>query len=211
MRRTHFYLCYFVLTLPTALLLPSGALARDARKTQLYERAYSKDCKMASASSSGFQDDSQRVKFLTGQRECIFLHWRDTSQDQLASDAKTINSVYPKVRDKYRKYSDSDVARILALSWTSYRASTPSGPLDMNTFIQLSGSFGELEVTSDPSGATIEVDKNKWDDPTNTKDWTEAGERRVRLTKEKCEPTEDTVVVPAGGAAKLQRKLNCGK
>ncbi len=129
----------------------------------------------------------------------------------LDEDKGVIDNAYPLIRNYYvnQKHTKEDVARIVGFAWTDFRRTNPSGHMTHAEFIQLSTSYGQLTINSDPLGASIAVDSKPWDEPTNVTDWTEAGERSVNLTKKGCKSETGKVFVPPGGNAKFERKLTC--
>ena len=156
-------------------------------------------------------DIGQRASFLNATGRCMSRKDPNISALTLAEDEGIIEDSYPAVRDFYmnRKYSEEDVAKIVALAWTEFRWKHPAKQMSGLAFVQLSNSFGQLIVKSEPSGATISVDARAWEGPTNTTDWTDSGQRLVKLVKQGCQPAEGKVTVPAGGSATFDRKLNC--
>jgi hypothetical protein len=71
--------------------------------------------------------------------------------------------------------------------------------------------IGLLVVESDPKGATVAVDRELWDDPTNTLRWVPAGQREIRISKTGCVPLpliEEFDIKP-GARNPYKRKLHC--
>lgn len=129
----------------------------------------------------------------------------------LLGDRRVVQEAYPSLRSSLtaRGFREADAARVTALSWTQFRSKNPNAHMDTTAFLAVSMSFGKLTVKSSPEGASIEVDAQSWENKTNTADWTAAGKRRVRLTRNRCAGAEGTVDVPAGGEAEFERTLVC--
>jgi PEGA domain-containing protein len=152
-----------------------------------------------------------RRTFVTSKSTCMSAGENAVKPTLLDQDKQTIETAYPAVREFYTRhnYSKSQVAQVIALAWTEFRLKQPSDPMRSKVFQELAESFGQLTVNSDPPGASIVVDGNKWDDPTNRTDWTKAGERLVELKKTGCTNVQEKVKVLAGGSVTFERKLKC--
>ncbi len=163
------------------------------------------------AEGSHVSDAKQRTNFLNSIGRCMSQQDSNISALTLAEDKGVIEHSYPTVREFYvsRKYSEADVARVLVLAWTEFRWKNPSKQMSGVDFVRLGNSYGQLNVKSEPPGAAISVDARLWEGPTNISDWTDSGQRFVKLVKQGCQPTEGTVTVPAGGTATFERKLTC--
>jgi hypothetical protein len=170
--------------------------------------AYSHECLFA-RDSSRFKEASARAEFMTKTRNCMFSGSPDIPQGLLAKDEEVIAGAYPQVRTFYPTHSEEDWARISILAWAKYRSQNASGLMTKAAFVQVSKSFGQLIVKSDPPGAAIKVDSILWEGPTNTTDWTEAGNHSVTLSKKACNDEQDKIQVPAGGSVTFEKKLTC--
>jgi hypothetical protein len=172
----------------------------------------SSDCaKVQLSARFDFDNTEQRTTYWNTRSQCMAKSEWAPPAALLVKDETVLEKTYPTIRDFYisRTYSKQDVARIMTLAWIGYRRENPSKLLSTSSFIQLSTSFGQLTVTSSPDGASITVDTNLWDGSTNRTDWTESGDRTVKLMKEKCQPEEGKVTVVAGGHATFHRNLTC--
>lgn len=194
------------------LSFPSMRIAtqfQTAEGTQDWKLAKCSDLKITYGAD--FSDAMQRSSVLSATSHCMSKENSDISISMLDEDKAVIEHSYPQVKEFYlsRKYSQADLSRIIPLAWTEFRAKHPSKQMSSPMFIQLSNSFGQLIVESEPAGATISVDARSWDGTTNNRDWTDSGERLVKLMKLGCQTVEGKVTVPAGGTATFKRKLAC--
>ena len=202
-------LCGSALLLGTALLLPRPAAGWTVGECVKVKPKT--DFKTGLRASLDLDSAKDRETFINARTQCMSRGEPAIPAALLAEDKRTIDAAYPVIRDFYlnRNHKMEDVPRIVSLAWTGFRWTHPSVPMTRARFIQLSTSYGQLTVNSDPVGASIAVDGKPWDELTNTTDWTEAGERSVDLTKKGCKSETKKVMVPAGGSAKVESKLNC--
>jgi hypothetical protein len=193
------------------LLISVGVLLQfqTAQRTDAWKFGECSNVKVAGGID--VSDAKQRASFLNATGRCMSRQDSNISALTLGDDKGVIEQSYPIVRDFYvsRKYSDADVAQILALAWTEFRGKNPSKQMSRVAFVQLGNSFGQLIVKSEPRGAAISVDARPWEGPTNSSNWTDSGQRLVKLVKQGCQPAEGNVIVPAGGSATFERKLTC--
>lgn len=132
------------------------------------------------------------------------------SKEVLDKDKETISEAYPGIEKFYGdRRSSRDLAIVVSMAWTKYRSENREKNISTKTFIQLSTSYGQLTVNSTPTGASIAVDSKQWDGNTNETAWTEAGERKVQLTKKDCNSEEGKAVVTPGGDTTFERTLKC--
>ncbi|MFZ3214554.1 MAG: hypothetical protein WA192_00665 [Candidatus Acidiferrales bacterium] len=198
--------CFVSLSVISVPFLPQFQTAQRTDSSKLAECS-----NVEGADGIVVSDAKQRNSFLTATGRCMSAQDSNISALTLAEDKGVIERSYPTVRAFYRsrKYSDSDVAKILALAWTEFRRKNPSKQMSGAAFVQLGNSFGQLIVKSEPAGAAITVDARPWEGPTNNSDWTDSGQRVVKLLKQGCQPAEGNVDVLAGGSATFERKLTC--
>jgi len=158
-----------------------------------------------------FETAEGRKILLEDAGQCISREKPGVPTVVLDQDKKVIESSYGTVRQFYvsKNHTSGDVADISILAWTKFRDENASAPMDGRTFVQMSMSYGQLTVDSEPPGATIFVDSKQWDDLTDSTNWTEAGERSVKLLKKGCQLTEGKITVHQAGSVTFDKKLNC--
>ncbi len=142
---------------------------------------------------------------------CMSKGSNAVSVELLHSDRLVVATTYTKLSEVYlsRGFKKKDVARITAVSWTSYRWEKRTAVMKVADFVALASSMGQLTVKSRPNGADIRVDNKLWDRQTDATDWTSAGRREVRLNKSGCDETVGYVDVLPQGEATFKRDLNC--
>lgn len=142
-------------------------------------------------------------------RECMSSGEGAVEAKVLTKDSQVITRTYSAVQKFYGERSAGDVERVVGLAWLEFRSEVRFAAMKDDEFVRKAQNFGELAVVSVPKEAWIDVDGKRWDSWTNTKDWTAAGRRLVKLTKDKCEPEEGWVDVPSGGKVEFKRTLRC--
>lgn len=88
-----------------------------------------------------------------------------------------------------------------------FRVQNTQAALDSQSFGEFASGYGGLRITSAPDGASIEVDKKKWDSNTNTQDGAAVGERQIKLSKSGYEDEYGTAVVIKGKWTLFHRDL----
>lgn len=118
----------------------------------------------------------------------------------LAHDLPVVESAEPRLRGAFpATFSDSEVRQINTSAWVDYRAEHPNDKLDLDGFAKLaSQSYGGLRITSNPSGASIEVDSRAWDDLTDAQSTCRTGTRHIRLSKDGYEEADGDVLIVEG-------------
>jgi hypothetical protein len=134
----------------------------------------------------------------------------NVSPETLQYDLPVVENAEQKLRAFYpASFSDSQVRHINTLAWMDYRDDHPNGKLDLDTFAKFAyESYGGLEVTSTPSGASIVVDSKPWGDLTDVKSSCRTGKRHITLSKQGYEDAEGDTVVTEGQWTIFHKDLN---
>lgn len=117
------------------------------------------------------QEECSKVKFgakvdatfVDAKARCMSTGEHAVPENLLAEDKKTILYAYPTIRNFYKDKSQEDMAVIVGMAWTKFRWEHPRDQIDAKKFIQLSSSYGQLTVKSDPTKAYITVDSKLWE------------------------------------------------
>lgn len=116
------------------------------------------------------------------------------ADEVLIKDRETLLPEVPGLRseEQQRGFSSAEAYWGVMSVWESFRVGVRAigGNLNLapKTFADRLHNSGLLIVLSDPSGASVAVDQEPWDDPTNTGQFVRDGQREVRITKKGCKP-----------------------
>lgn len=143
---------------------------------------------------------------------CMSQGERRVSAERLNSDAGVITNAYGELAASNERtgVKDERMLENFAATWAKIRWEDQRKPLETKALIGGSG-YGRLTVISKPPEASVDVNNERWKDPTNTSQWTPEGAKEIVLKKDKCNDERGSVTVAAGREKKFERVLQCNK
>lgn len=141
---------------------------------------------------------------------CMSQGERRITPERLEADVEVITKTYEALATSNTQtgIKDDGLLEKFAAAWTRFRWEDQKTPLQVEVLIGGSG-YGRLSVMSEPPGASVHVNNEKWKDPTNTSQWTPEGRKEIVLKRDRCEDETGNVTVTAGEPAEFKRKLTC--
>lgn len=143
-------------------------------------------------------------------RDCMSHGDRAVAPSMFEADKKAIEAAYHEVKASNERTGakDGDILGRFAHGWVSLRWDDQRTPLTLEHVAQ-SGGYGRLALVSEPDGATVYVNGDRWPEPTNSKEWTQEGSKRITLKRKGCKDMSAEATVRAGYETVFDRKLEC--
>lgn len=141
---------------------------------------------------------------------CMSQGRRLVSAERLNADVGVITNAYWELAASNERtgVKDERILENFAATWAKLRWEDQRKPLKSEVLINGSG-YGRLTVKSKPRGASVHVNNERWNDLTNTSQWTTEGRKEIVLKKDKCNDEIGSVTVIAGKDENFERGLQC--